>query len=105
MQLAWDSDWEATQDPFPLTNPPTYGNVQQAACRPATFFNYVFNNIYVPILGTNSSAGMCGHGFSAGSAALAYSMAYYKPAPNTQMVVGQRGDAGGSCGVRYEPRV
>jgi|HubBroStandDraft_6_1064221.scaffolds.fasta_scaffold02976_3 hypothetical protein len=84
VQLAWDSDWEATQDPFPLTNPPTYGNVQQAACRPATFFNYVFNNIYVPILGTNSSAGMCGHGFSAGSAALAYSMAYYKPAPNTQ---------------------
>jgi hypothetical protein len=23
VQLAWDSDWEATQDPFPLTNPPT----------------------------------------------------------------------------------
>jgi hypothetical protein len=80
VEVAWDSAWEATQDPFPVTTPPTYGNVQLAACRPATFFNYVFNNIYLPIYNNiNPQAGMCGHGFSAGSAALAYSMAYYKP--------------------------
>jgi hypothetical protein len=86
VELAWDSAWEATQDPFPVTTPPTYGNIQLAACRPATFFNYVFNTIYLPIYNQtgNQTAGMCGHGFSAGSGALAYTMAYYKPSAGTQ---------------------
>lgn len=35
VELEWDSDWEATQNPFPV-NPTTYGNVQLAACRPAS---------------------------------------------------------------------
>jgi hypothetical protein len=80
VQLAWDSAWEATQDSFPP--PPPYGNIQYAACRPATFFNYIFNQLYLPIYQNNSTAGMCGHAFSAGSGAIAYSMAYYKP-PDT----------------------
>ncbi len=86
VELAWDSPWEATHWPFPVTSPTTYGNIQLAACRPATFFNYVFNAIYLPIYNkpNNQTAGMCGHGFSAGSAALAYSMAYYKPPTSTQ---------------------
>ena len=77
VQLAWDSAWEATQT---FTGPPPYGNIQYAACRPATFFNYIFNQLYLPIYNKtgNQNAGMCGHGFSAGSGALAYSMAYYK---------------------------
>jgi hypothetical protein len=60
--------------------PPPYGNIQYASCRPATFFNYVFNTIYLPIYNNiNPQAGMCGHGFSAGSAAIAFTMAYFKP--------------------------
>lgn len=84
VELAWDSAWEATQSPFPITTPPTYGNIQLAACRPATFLNYVFNQLYLPIQQNHSAAGMCGHGFSAGSAAIAYAMAYYKPPSGTQ---------------------
>jgi hypothetical protein len=74
VEVAWDDDWEKTYDPFPAN---TYGNIQNAACRPATFLNYVYNNIYLPIAGQsqNPNAGMCAHGESAGSAAIAYSMA------------------------------
>jgi hypothetical protein len=76
VEVAWDHDWEKTYDPLPAN---TYGNIQNAACRPATFLNYVYNNIYLPISGINQNqfAGMCAHGESAGSAAIAYSMAYY----------------------------
>jgi hypothetical protein len=48
------------------------------------FFNYVFNHIYLPIYQNNSQAGMCGHGFSAGSGALAFSMSYFKAPAGTQ---------------------
>ena len=70
VQIAWNSDWELTPD----------ANIQNAACRPATFLNYVYNNIYEPLTDGrhgNSSAGMCAQGFSAGSAAIGYSLAYY----------------------------
>ena len=70
VQIAWNSDWEQTPD----------ANIQNAACRPATFLNYVYSNIYQPLTQGrhgNSSAGMCAQGFSAGSAAIAYSLAYY----------------------------
>jgi len=77
VEMAWSDDWEMTYDPFPVTMPPTYGNVQDAACRPATFLNYVYNNIFNTVLQANSAAGMCAHGDSAGSAAIAYSLAYY----------------------------
>jgi hypothetical protein len=49
-------------------------DIQAAACRQATFLNFVFNmnntNLY-------SSGGRCAQSSSAGSAAVAYSMAYY----------------------------
>ena len=51
VQVAWNSDWEQTFD----------ANIQNAACRPATFLNYVYNNIYQPLTQGrhgNSSAGM-----------------------------------------------
>jgi hypothetical protein len=70
VQIAWNSDWEQTPD----------ANIQNAACRPATFLNYVYNNIYQPLTQGrhgNSSAGMCAQGFSAGSAAIAYALSYY----------------------------
>jgi hypothetical protein len=79
VEIAWGDDWEQTYDPFG-SNTPAYGNIQNAACRPATFLNFVYNSIYLPITqgtGGNQTAGMCAHGDSAGSAAIAYSLAYY----------------------------
>lgn len=81
VELAWTFDWEYLIIPPP---PSSYGNIQAAACRPATFLNYIFNQLYLPIYNSHSTAGMCAHGFSAGSAAVAYSMAYYKPPANGQ---------------------
>lgn len=82
VQVAWSSAWEATYNPFPITTPPTFGNIQNAACRPATFLNYVATapaswNLYQAALGSSSSAGMCAQGFSAGSTQILFSMAYY----------------------------
>ncbi|MFZ0319491.1 MAG: hypothetical protein WAL56_10230, partial [Candidatus Sulfotelmatobacter sp.] len=71
-QVVWADDWEMISDP--ITG---YGNIQAAACRPATAFNWVFTTLFPGILTANSRAGMCALGDSAGSAAVAYSLAYY----------------------------
>jgi len=73
VQIAWDDDWEMTQDPFSTIT----ANIQNAACRPATFFNWVFTNLFPSVYSANQQAGMCALGDSAGSAAVAYSLAYY----------------------------
>jgi hypothetical protein len=76
VQVAWSSPWQAIYQ----QQPPIAANVQYGACRPATFLNFIYNTYYQPITqgtGGNASAGMCAQGFSAGSAAIAYSMAYY----------------------------
>jgi hypothetical protein len=72
VSVAWGDAWEQAYYPIPSG---TYGNIQNAACRPATFLNYVYTAI-LPNL-NNSSAAMCAQGQSAGSAAVAYSLAYY----------------------------
>jgi hypothetical protein len=59
-----------TQDPIPAG---TYGNIQYAACRPAGFLHFVYTD---PVL-FQPGGGMCVHGFSAGSAAVVYSLAWY----------------------------
>jgi hypothetical protein len=66
VQLEYASAWE---DP---NNGPG-GNILNAACRPATFLNWVNNN---STLHTSGKA-MCGQGSSAGSGAIAYSLAWY----------------------------
>jgi hypothetical protein len=63
VSLAWDTDWE-------FTNGATGNNIQAAACRPATFLQYVYEDL-------NSRGGMCAQGSSAGSGAVAYSLAWY----------------------------
>src|SRR5207237_5887380 len=65
VQVAWYTDWEY---PHGLTG----GNIQYAACRPAAFLKYVHATqaLY-------SGGGMCAQGASAGSAAIAYSLAWY----------------------------
>jgi hypothetical protein len=70
VQIQWATAWEQT----------SVASVQDAACRPATFLNYIYNTVYTTIAtgqNANPSAGMCAQGFSAGSAAIAYSLAYY----------------------------
>ncbi|MGA7909335.1 MAG: hypothetical protein WCA16_18155 [Candidatus Sulfotelmatobacter sp.] len=73
-QFAWADDWEVNyQD---TSKGP--GNIQNAACRPATFFNYIYNTYFLQTISNNNShAGFCALGTSAGSAAIAYSLAYY----------------------------
>jgi hypothetical protein len=72
VQVAWMDDWEMISDP--MTGP---GNIQNAACRPATFFNYINQTFYQPLKTPTYPGGMCALGDSAGSAAVAYSLAYY----------------------------
>lgn len=63
VQTLWPTDWEDT-------GAGAGTNVKLAACRPATFMNYVFQTIH-------SAGGMCAEGTSAGSAAIAYALAEY----------------------------
>jgi hypothetical protein len=44
VQVVWGDDWQMISDPIPQG---TYGNIQAAACRPATVFNWIFNNYFV----------------------------------------------------------
>jgi len=73
VQVVWGDDWELISDPINSG----YGNIQAAACRPATAFNWISTNLFPTVFNANSQAGMCALGDSAGSAAVAYSMAYY----------------------------
>jgi hypothetical protein len=74
VQVVWADDWEMISDPITSG----LGNVQAAACRPATAFNWIFQNLFLPtVFSHNNQAGMCALGDSAGSAAVAYSLAYY----------------------------
>ena len=76
VEFAWNDDWEYTSDPIP---PNTYGNILNAACRPATFLNYVYTTYFLGAINnqSNPNTGFCAHATSAGSAAVAYSLAYY----------------------------
>jgi hypothetical protein len=84
VQLQWDTDWEDVNN----GNPPGYTpNIEVAACRPATFLSYIYLNYYSPIQHELNTAGMCAQGFSAGSGALGYALAWYgayKTASKTQ---------------------
>jgi hypothetical protein len=78
VEVAWNDDWEYIADPIPQGTP---GSIQDAACRPATFLKkYVYDVLFNGsngVLNQNPQAGFCAHGASAGSAAIAYSLAYY----------------------------
>jgi hypothetical protein len=75
VQIAWGTPSGAIDWEFSNINTPSLGyNIRNAACRPATFLRYVYDHIYTNPTG---KAGMCAQGFSAGSGAIAYSMAWY----------------------------
>lgn len=61
--VTWDSDWEATGGSSGTS-------IKDAACRPATVLNYIYNNLY-------NQGGMCVQALSAGAGAAAYSLAWY----------------------------
>jgi hypothetical protein len=78
VQLEWASPW---QDP---SSNGSGGNMLTAACRQATFLNYINNS------GLHVKA-MCAQGSSMGSAALGYSMAWYGAASylkNVELIAG-----------------
>ncbi len=78
VQIEWANDWEITNAPAAdtgnnsSTNYPA--NIQVAACREATFLNFIFNTSNTTLY---SGGGRCAQGSSAGSAAIAYSLAFY----------------------------
>jgi hypothetical protein len=53
VQTSWASDWENTNNG---SSGPNAFNIRAAACRPASFLNYAYQNIYTNALG---GAGMC----------------------------------------------
>lgn len=73
VQTAWATDWEDTDDGLGMTAPPPAPSILNAACRPATFLNFIANSSQY----RTSGKGMCAQGASAGSGAVAYSMAWY----------------------------
>jgi len=78
VQIEWAYDWEGTTVPAQYTgnnDSTTYtANIQLAACREATFLNFIFNTNNATLY---SGGGRCAQGSSAGSAAIAYALTFY----------------------------
>jgi hypothetical protein len=78
VQVEWAYDWEVTNAPVQNTGgsvTTTFAaNIEVAACREATFLNFVFNTNNATLY---SSGGRCAQGSSAGSAAIAYALTFY----------------------------
>lgn len=64
VQVAWAGPWEDN------SNDPPVKSVKDEACRPATLMSYINSNYA-------GGGRMCAQGHSAGSAAIAYSLAHY----------------------------
>ncbi len=79
VQVEWAYDWEVTNSPVQYTGgsvTTTYAaNIEVAACREATFLNFVFNTNNATLY--SSGGGRCAQGSSAGSAAIAYALTFY----------------------------
>lgn len=68
VQFAWDSWWQGGS---------SAGSLKQAACREATFLNYLYTNVYLANSNNSVTAGMCAHSQSGGAGGLAFSLTYY----------------------------
>jgi hypothetical protein len=93
--VTWNTDWE-------FSNGASGTSIKNAACRPATILNYIYQNLY-------SRGGMCAQGSSAGSGAVAYSLAWYGSASyldNVELLSGPVfGDIEQGCVVPNAPTV
>ena len=68
VQFAWDLEWQSGS---------SSGSLKTAACREATFLNYVNTQYYAANPNNSPTAGMCAHSQSGGASGLAYSLTYY----------------------------
>ena len=68
VQFAWDSAWQSGS---------AAGSLISAACREATFLNYVDTELYQANQNNSVTAGMCAHSQSGGASGLAFSLTYY----------------------------
>jgi hypothetical protein len=68
VQFAWDSPWQDGS---------TAGSLKVAACRAATFLNYMYTQYYSTNTNNSATAGMCAHSQSGGAGALAFSITFY----------------------------
>ncbi|MGA2414344.1 MAG: hypothetical protein ABSF59_07840 [Candidatus Sulfotelmatobacter sp.] len=93
--FTWDSDWEATDGN-------NGASIKAAACRPATFLNFVDQNLH-------SQGPMCAQALSAGSGAAAYALAWYGAGSyldNVEMLSGPVfGDIEQGCVVPNPPKL
>ena len=71
VQVEWANEWEYTGGNGTNTDP---ANVRLAACRGATFLNFVFNTNNAALY---SGGGRCVQGSSAGSGITAYALTFY----------------------------
>lgn len=70
IQAAWDNGWQ-------LTGWVDSGSFKVAACREATFLNFMYTNYYQTNTNNTATAGMCVHAQSAAAGALGLAMTYY----------------------------
>src|ERR1700691_1160616 len=81
VQIAWGKNYPGFDWEYTNVNTEDYAfSIRNAACRPATFLNYVRfgnGNPNVPIIWNATKGGMCGHGNSGGAGAMAYALAWY----------------------------
>jgi hypothetical protein len=70
IQAGWDDWWQ-------LTGWANSGSFKVAACREATFLNFMYTNYYQTNTNNTATAGMCVHAQSAAAGALGLSLTYY----------------------------
>lgn len=70
IQAAWDDWWQ-------VTGWSGSGSFKVAACREATYLNFMYTNYYLTDTNNTATAGMCVHAQSASAGALALSMTFY----------------------------
>jgi hypothetical protein len=70
IQAAWDDWWQ-------ITGWTGSGSFKVAACREATFLNFMYTSYYQLNTNQTATAGMCVHGQSASAGALALSLTFY----------------------------
>ncbi len=68
VQFAWDTEWQ---------NGSSAGSFKIAACRVATFLNYIDTQYYQANANNSPTAGMCAQGQSGGAGGIAMSLSYY----------------------------
>lgn len=68
VQFAWDSWWQDGS---------ATGSIKSAACREATFLNYISTSFYQTNSSNGVSAGMCAHRQSGGAGGVAFALTYY----------------------------